>query len=109
MKNGSLLTASSDGVIYIWNPEDDFNEICHFNAHRGPIWNVCEVHRDTIITKCDDGKSKMFALKNNPKERCVLVFNTPKCRCLSKMKNKRIVFNLDKDLIIYHINKIPDV
>jgi WD40 repeat protein len=109
MKNGSLLTASSDGCIYMWNPNDDFNEITHFYAHRAPIWNICEVHRDTIITTCDDGKSKMFALKNNPNERCVLVFNTPKCRCLSKMKNKRIVFNLDKNLVIYQINKIPDV
>ena len=51
----------------------------------------------------------MFVLKNNPNERCVLVFNTPKCRSLYKMKNKRIVYNSDKDLIIYHIDKIPDI
>jgi len=109
LKNGNLLSASSDGVIYIWDPENDFNEILHFNAHKEPIWNVCEINKGVIITTCDDGKSKMFVLKNKPKDRCVLVFNTPKCRALYKMKNKRIVYNSDKDLIIYQIDKIPDI
>ena len=109
LKNGNLLSASSDGVIFIWDPEDDFNEITHFNAHKAPIWNVCEISRGVIISTCDDGKSKMFILKNKPNERCVLVFNTPKCRYLAKMKNKRIVYNSDKDLVIYNIDKIPDI
>ena len=109
LKNGNLLSASSDGVIYIWDPENDFNEILHFNAHKESIWNVCEINKGVIITTCDDGKSKMFVLKNKPKDRCVLVFNTPKCRALYKMKNKRIVYNSDKDLIIYQIDKIPDI
>ena len=109
LKNGTLLSSSSDGVIYIWDPDTDFNEIFHFKAHKAPIWNVCEIYRGAIITTCDDGTSKMFVLKNEPKDRCVLVFNTPKCRCLSKMKNKRIVYNSDKDLIIYSIDKIPDI
>ena len=109
LKNGQLLSASSDGVIYIWDPENEFNEVLHFNAHKAPIWNVCEISKGIIITTCDDGKSKMFVLKNKPNERCVLVFNTPKCRSLTKMKNKRIVYNSDKDLIIYQIDKIPDV
>ena len=109
LKEGNLLSASSDGVVIIWDPNNNFNEILRFNAHKAPIWNVCEITRGIIITTCDDGKSKMFVLKNKPKERCVLIFNTPKCRSLNKMKNKRIVYNSDKDLIIYQIDKIPDI
>ena len=109
LKDGNLLTASSDGVVYLWAPENEFNVISHFNAHKAPIWNVCELSRGIIITTCDDGKSKMFVLKNKPNERCVLVFNTPKCRYLARMRHKRIVYNSDKDLIIYNIDKIPDL
>ena len=109
LKNGNLLSASSDGIVFVWDPNNDFNEIMHFNAHKGPIWNVCEINNGIIITTCDDGKSKMFVLKNKPKDRCVLIFNTPKCRSLCKMKKKRIVYNSDKDLIIYQIDRIPDL
>ena len=108
LKDGKLLSASYDGVIYIWDPNNDFNEVLHFNAHKAPIWNVCEISKGIIITTCDDGKSKMFVLKNKPNQKCVLVFNTPKCRSLAKMKNKRIAYNSDKDLIVYQIDKIPD-
>ena len=108
LKNGNLLTAASDGVIFIWNLEK-MEEICHFVAHRkSVIWNVCEISNGIIISTCDN-QSKMWVLKNKPKDRCVLVFNTPNCKCLSKLKSKRIIYNNFNNLIVYKIDKIPDI
>ena len=41
LKTGELLTASSDGIIFLWNPNNDFEEITHFKVHKTAIWNVC--------------------------------------------------------------------
>lgn len=109
LKTGELLTASSDGIIFIWNPKNDFEEITHFKAHKSAIWSVCEITNDIIITTGDEGISKMLAIKKPQKDRCLLRFNTPKCRHLVKLKKKRIAFNNDKDIIIYNIDKIPNV
>ena len=109
LKNGQLLTASSDGVIFIWDIINDFNEVTHFKAHKSPIWNVCEIAKDMIITTGDEGISKMLVLKKPPKDRCILRFNTPKCRHMVKLKKKRIAYNQDKDLVIYNIDRIPNV
>ena len=109
LKTGELLTASSDGIIFLWNPNNDFEEITHFKVHKTAIWNVCEISNDLIITTGDEGISKMLALKKPEKDRCLLRFNTPKCRHMVKLKKKRIAYNQDKDLIIYNIDKIPNV
>ena len=109
LKSGELLTVSSDGIIFIWDPNNDFNEVTHFKAHKSAIWNVCEITNDIIITTGDEGISKMLAIKKQPKDRCILRFNTPKCRHMVKTKKKRIVYNHDKDLIIYNIDKIPNI
>ena len=109
LKNGHLLTTSSDGVIFIWDPQNDFEEITHFKAHKSPIWSVCEISSDMIITTGDEGISKMLVLTKPPKDRCILRFNTPNCRHMRKIKKKRIVYNNNKDLIIYNIDKIPNI
>ena len=109
LKTGELLTASSDGIIFLWNPNNDFEVITHFKVHKTAIWNVCEISNDLIITTGDEGISKMLALKKPEKDRCLLRFNTPKCRHMVKLKKKRIAYNQDKDLIIYNIDKIPNV
>ena len=109
LKTGELLTASSDGIIFLWNPNNDFEEITHFKVHKSAIWNICEISNDLIITTGDEGISKMLALKKPEKDRCLLRFNTPKCRHIAKLKKKRIAYNQDKDLIIYNIDKIPNV
>ena len=109
LKNGNLLTAASDGIIYLWDLTN-MEEICHFVAHRkSTIWNVCEISKGIVISTCDNNQSKMWVLKNKPKDRCVLVFNTPNCKCLSKLKSKRIIYNSFNDLIVYKIDKIPDI
>ena len=109
LKTGELLTASSDGIIFLWNPNNDFEEITHFQAHKSAIWSVCEITNDIIITTGDEGISKMLAIKKQQKDRCLLRFNTPKCRHMVKLKKKRIAYNQDKDLIIYNIDKIPNI
>ena len=109
LKTGELLTASSDGIIFIWDPNNDFNEITHFKAHKAAIWSVCEISNDLIITTGDEGISKMLAIKKQQKDRCILRFNTPKCRHMVKLKRKRIAYNQDKNLIIYNIDKIPNI
>ena len=109
LKTGELLTASSDGIIFIWSPNNDFEEITHFKVHKAAIWSVCEISNDLIITTGDEGISKMLALKKPEKDRCLLRFNTPKCRHMVKLKKKRIAYNHDKDLIIYNIDKIPNI
>lgn len=109
LKTGELLTSSSDGMIYIWDPSNDFEEISHFKAHKSAIWNVCEITNDIVITTGDEGISKMLNIKKQPKDRCILRFNTPKCRHMVKLKKKRIAYNTDKTLIIYNIDKIPNI
>ena len=109
LKTGELLTASSDGIIFLWNPNNGFEEITHFQAHKSAIWSVCEITNDIIITTGDEGISKMLAIKKQQKDRCLLRFNTPKCRHMVKLKKKRIAYNQDKDLIIYNIDKIPNI
>ena len=109
LKTGELLTSSSDGMIFIWDPSNDFEEITHFKAHKSAIWNVCEITNDIVITTGDEGISKMLNIKKQPKDRCILRFNTPKCRHMVKLKKKRIAYNTDKTLIIYNIDKIPNI
>ena len=109
LKNGNLLTASSDGFIYIWDPTQEYDEVMHFNAHKSIIWNICEIKKNLIISTSNEGISKMFSIKKEPNNRCVLVFNTPKCKCLQKFTNKRIVYNSSNDIIIYYIERIPDL
>ena len=109
LKTGELLTSSSDGMIFIWDPSNDFEEITHFKAHKSAIWNVCEITNDIIITTGDEGISKMLNIKKQPKDRCILRFNTPKCRHMVKLKKKRIAYNTDKTLIIYNLDKIPNI
>ena len=109
LKTGELLTSSSDGMIFIWDPSNDFEEIAHFKAHKSAIWNVCEITNDIVITTGDEGISKMLNIKKQPKDRCILRFNTPKCRHMVKLKKKRIAYNTDKTLIIYNIDKIPNI
>ena len=62
-----------------------------------------------IITTGDEGLSKMLVLTKQPKDRCILRFKTPNCRHMVKIKKKRIVYNNNKDLIIYNIDKIPNI
>ena len=107
LRSGELLTSSSDGEIFIWDPQHDFDEVTHFKAHKSPIWSVCEITNGIIITTSDEGISKMIVLKKPPKDRCILRFNTPQCRHMVKLKNKRIAYNRDKDLLIYNIERIP--
>ena len=109
LKTGELLTSSSDGMIFIWDPSNDFEEITHFKAHKSAIWNVCEITNDIVITTGDEGISKMLNIKKQPKDRCILRFNTPKCRHMVKLKKKRIAYNTDKTLIIYNLDKIPNI
>ena len=109
LKNGQLLTSSSEGEIFIWDPINDFQIVTHFKPHKSPIWSVCEISQDMIITTGDEGISKMLVLTKPQKDRCILRFNTPNCRHMIKIRKKRIVYNNNKDLIIYNIDKIPNI
>lgn len=108
LRDGNFLSASSDGLVYVWD-SIKLLEIVHFKAHKAPIWSICELKNKNLITTCDNGESKMINWKNKPGSRVLLVFNTPGCKCLAQMHDKRIVYNSDRDLIIYNLDNIPDV
>ena len=106
LKNGKLCSCSADGQVIIWNINKK-KELYNFYPHEKIIWNIIELNDERLFSVSEDNSAKIFSYKNEVK--LEISFNTNKSKCNLQLKDGRIVFNSNKDILIYQLDKLPNI
>lgn len=106
LSSGLFCSASEDGDIFVWdltNKVDEYN----FSAQDGNITCLCELKDKRLVVISDsDATGKIFDLQ---KQTLDLVWPIDSPYYLIQLRDGRIVYGSEGDLLVYKINKLIDV
>ena len=106
LKNGKLCSCSADGQVIIWNIYKG-RDLFNFYPHEKAIWDIVELFDKRLLSVSDDDTANIVSYLNGVKME--VSFEAKKSKCALQLKDGRIVFNSNVNILIYQIEKLPDL
>lgn len=105
LKNGQLCSGSDDGDVFIWDLKTKMDEF-NFGASTKSITCLCELKDGRLIVISSDDRGRMYNLKLQTLE---IEWKIIGAFYLIQIKDKRVVYSSDGDIIVSQIEKLLDV
>ena len=110
LENGNLLSCDGEGVIFIWDLEQQISIFNLSLPESKPIWCVCELKNDNkIILLSGNNKAYVLNLQLKSKDKISSIFNAFNSRFIIQLYDERIIYNSGNNLICYEEYKIPSI
>ena len=106
LRNGRLCSCSADGQVIIWNITNG-KDLSNFYPHEKIIWSIIELEDGRLLSVSEDNTANIVSYKK--KVKLEVSFEAIKSRCVLQLSDGRIVFNSDKDIYVYQLDKLPDM
>ena len=110
LENGNLLSCDGEGVIYIWDLEEQVSIFNLSIPDSKPIWCACELkNNNKIVFLCGNNKAYVINLHLKSKDKISFIFNAIDSKYIIQLKDERLIFNSGNNLICYEECKIPSI
>jgi WD40 repeat protein len=110
LENGNLLSCDGEGVVYIWDLEEQVSIFNLSIPDSKPIWCACELkNNNKIVLLCGNNKAYVINLHLKSKDKISFIFNAIDSKYIIQLKDERLIFNSGNNLICYEEIKIPSI
>ena len=110
LENGNLLSCDGEGVVYIWDLEEQVSIFNLSISDSKPIWCACELkNNNKIVLLCGNNKAYVINLHLKSKDKISFIFNAIDSKYIIQLKDERLIFNSGNNLICYEEIKIPSI
>ena len=105
LRNGQLCSGSSDGDVFIWDLTTKMDEL-NFSASNEAITCLCELKDGGLVVVSKEDTGKLFNIKLQTIE---IIWDIHGANYLIQIKDGRLVFGSDGDIIVSKVEKLFDV
>ena len=106
LRNGRLCSCAADGQVIIWNIKNG-KDLSNFYPHEKIIWSIVELEDGRLFSVSEDNTANIVSYKKQVK--LDVSFEAVKSKCALQLADGRIVYNSNRDIYVYQLDKLPDM